>query len=80
MTVKAPSKRAKTTTNKPRYVDTLRRVHPVAVRVGMFISSNDDRVIKVETIAYNACSHHGTHVNGNACFDARFTVKVWEPN
>jgi len=80
MTVKTPSKRAKNTTNRPRYVDTGRRIYPVAVRAGMFISSNDDRVIKVETITYNACSHHGTHINGNACFDTRFPVKVWVPN
>jgi len=80
MTVKAPSKRAKTTTPRPKYADTGRRVRPTAVRVGMFISSNDDKVMEVKTITFNACSHHGTHVNGNACFDTRFSVKVWEAN
>jgi len=78
MTVKAPRKPAKTTTTRPRYTDTGRRIMPTAVRVGMLISSNDNKVMEVRTIEYNACSHHGTHVNGNACFDTRFPVKVWD--
>ena len=78
MTIKTRSKVTKRTTSAPQYEDTGRRIMPTAVRVGMLISSNDNKVLEVRTIEYNACSHHGTHVNGNACFDTRFSVKVWD--